>query len=58
MGILVIIKDLIKVIIYCFVNWIIPKSLKEFIIMVLCKEKKNLLIIYKTYIKFIKYKSN
>jgi len=38
---LVIAKDLIKVTSYCFASGIILKSLKEFIIMVLCKEGKK-----------------
>jgi len=40
--ILVIAKDLVKVTSHYFVNKIIPKSLKELIIVVLYKEKKNL----------------
>jgi len=39
---LVIVKDLAEVTSHCFANGIIPKSLKEFIIVVLHKEgKKN-----------------
>jgi len=39
---LVIAKDLVEIASYCFANGIIPKSLKEFIIIVLYKEgKKN-----------------
>jgi len=41
MVILVIVKDLAKITSYCFTNKIILKSLKEFIIIALCKERKN-----------------
>ena len=41
MVILVIIKDLIKTVSNYFINGIIPKSLKEFIIMILRKKKRN-----------------
>jgi len=39
--ILVIVKDLAKTASYCFVSGIILKSLKKFIIIVLCKEEKK-----------------
>jgi len=39
--ILVIIKDLIKTVSNYFINGIIPKSLKEFIIVILRKERKK-----------------
>jgi len=38
---LVIVKDLIEIASYCFASRIIPKSLKEFIIVVLYKEGKK-----------------
>jgi len=38
---LVIVKDLAEVASYCFASGIIPKSLKEFITVVLCKEGKK-----------------
>jgi len=40
--VLVIVKDLIKVVSNCFTNGTIPKNLKEFITVVLRKEKKLL----------------
>jgi len=43
MVVLIIIKDLVEVISYYFINGIILKSFKEFIIMVLRKEGKKLL---------------
>ncbi len=39
--VLVITKDLVKVASYCFINGIIPESLKESITVVLCKEGKK-----------------
>jgi len=40
--VLIIVKDLVKITSHCFANGIIPKSLKEFIIIVLYKKgKKN-----------------
>jgi len=39
--ILVIVKDLAEIVSHCFINGIIPKSLKEFIIVVLRKEGKK-----------------
>ena len=47
MVILVIAKDLVEVVNNYFINRIIPKSLKEFIIIVLRKKKKTLLGSYK-----------
>jgi len=41
MIVLIIIKDLAEIASYCFINKIIPKSLKEFIIMALHKERKK-----------------
>jgi len=38
---LVIAKDLVETASYCFASGIIPKSLKEFITIVLCKEGKK-----------------
>ena len=38
---LIIKKDLIKITSYCFINKIALESLKEFIIIILCKEKKK-----------------
>jgi len=38
---LVIVKDFVKIVSYYFISGIIPKSLKEFIIIVLCKERKK-----------------
>ena len=40
-AVLVIAKDLIKVVNYCFTNRIILKSLKKFIIIVLRKKRKK-----------------
>jgi len=47
MVVLVIIKDLAKIASYYFANKIILKSLKKFIIVALCKEKKTLLNSYR-----------
>jgi len=56
MVVLIITKDLAEVVNYDFINRIIPKSLKEFIIMVLCKKKKKKISLLGSY-KLIIFKN-
>jgi len=53
---LVIIKDLIKIVSNYFINGIIPKSLKKFIIIVLYKEEKKNYSLLSSY-KLIAFKN-
>jgi len=54
--VLIIIKDLKKIVSYCFASGIILKSLKEFIIIVLYKEKKKNYSLLSSY-KLIAFKN-
>jgi len=53
---LVTVKDFVEIINYCFVSRIILKNLKEFIIVVLCKERKKNYFFLNSY-KLITFKN-
>jgi len=54
--VLIIAKDLAKIASYCFINEIILKNLKEFITVVLCKERKKYYFLLSSY-KLIIFKN-